>query len=98
MTTLPRPAFFVCVTLWGIGCNSVPRISPYGQQPYEEIFSAPLVIVGVADSDIRVGAKRPAKAVFNDPSQLHRVRVRVENLLRGELSDPTIWVYYFGFD
>lgn len=83
--------------LWLGGCASVPRISEYGRQPYEKIFSAPLVVVGVADSDTRVGGTRPSKDDPKYPMQLHRVRIHVENVLRGELSDGAVWAYYFGF-
>ncbi len=86
-----------CMALWIAGCTSAPRISDYGRQPYDAVFSAPIVIVGVADSDTRVGGRRPSKDNPDYPMQLHRVRVRVENRLRGELSDRIIWVYYFGF-
>ena len=85
------------VTLWGVGCNHAPRIAEYDQQLYEEIYSAPLVIVGVADSDSRIGGQQPSKRNPAYPMQLHRVRVRIENVLKGSLSDRTILVYYFGF-
>lgn len=97
MTSARRSAFILCVTLLNSGCTSVPRISEYPKQPYEGVFAAPLVVVGVADSDTRVGAKRPSKNDPNYPMQLHRVRIQVENVLRGELSDSTVWAFYFGF-
>jgi hypothetical protein len=56
-----------------------------------------VVIVGVTDSDARVGGQRPSKDDPKYPMQMHRVHVQVENVLRGELSDRTAWVYYFGF-
>lgn len=93
MTTVRGSVLILCVMLCNFGCTSVPRISEYGKQPYEEVFSAPLVIVGVADSDARVGGKRPSQDDPTYPMQLHRVRVPVENVLRGELSERTVWVY-----
>jgi hypothetical protein len=50
MTTVRGSVFMLCVMLCNFGYTSVPRISEYGKRPYEEVFSAPLVIVGVADS------------------------------------------------
>jgi hypothetical protein len=79
------------------GCSRVPRLIEYDEQSNAHARSAPLVIVGLAGSDERIGRPVPSRRDPNYPMQLHRVKVKIENVLRGSIADPTISVYYFGF-
>ncbi len=80
-----------------IGYSKTPYLTEYDQQSSEQARSAPLVIVGVADSDAPIGRPRPSRVHPGGPMLLHRVRVQVENVLKGSLDERTIFVYYFGF-
>ncbi len=78
------------------GCSGVPRLTPYSmQEPYERIFDAPIVVVGVFLSDTPV--RQPVRSQRNDgyPMQLRKITVRLENVLRGNLEHGTVAVYYF---
>lgn len=71
---------------------------PYSmQQPYGRIFDAPLVAVGVIVSDTDEGRTAPCKRGADCPMQLHRLNVRIENILRGSLETGEVAVYYFMF-
>lgn len=89
-------AAFVLIGL-DAGCSRVPRFTQYDEQSNAQARSAPLVVVGVADSDVRIGRPVPSRHDPNYPMQLHRVKVKIENVLRGSISEQTIFVYYFGF-
>jgi len=89
-------ALLVLIVL-GAGCSAPPKLTEFDEQSNEQARSAPLVIVGVADSDVRVGRRVPSRRNPNWPMQLHRVRVRIENVLKGSIGEQTISVYYFGF-
>jgi hypothetical protein len=64
--------------------------------------SAPIVVLGVIASDLLVRRPIPMHSDPRVPLQLRLLKVRVENVLRGELIPRTIPVYYFtwggGFD
>jgi hypothetical protein len=64
--------------------------------------SAPIVIVGVLSSDTLVRSPVPMRSDPKYPLQLRRLRVQVENVLKGAPISATIAVYYFtwagGFD
>jgi hypothetical protein len=79
------------------GCSRIPNLTELDERANGQARAAPLVVVGVADSDISIGPTRPQPGDPNYPTQLHKVRVQVENVLRGSLLDHTIFVYYFGF-
>ena len=74
------------------GCGFVaPRLAVHREAENQNCRAAPLVIVGVIESDgLATRAKTPNM-------QLRRMSVRVENVLRGELAEPAITVYYFSF-
>ena len=59
--------------------------------------SASIVIVGVLVSDALVLRPVPMHSDPNYPLQLRRLRVRVENVLKGDVSRGTVVVYYFTF-
>jgi hypothetical protein len=79
------------------GCSRVPRLTEFDEKANSQARSAPLVVVGVADSDATIGRPVPSRRDPTYPMQLHRVRVQIENVLRGSISEQTIFVYYFGF-
>jgi hypothetical protein len=63
------------------------------QQPVEQIFNTPIVVVGVLGSDTAVGDP----SHLTDGLRLRKVVVRVENVLRGKLANSVVTVYYFAF-
>ncbi len=71
-------------------CGSALR--PYDERRNAQADSAPLVVVGLAENDERIGQPTPSR---QDPMQLHRITVHVENVLKGAVSQRTIPVYYF---
>jgi hypothetical protein len=79
------------------GCSRTPRLTEYDEQSNSRARSAPLVVIGLADSDVPIGRPVPSRHDPDYPMQLHRVKVRIENILRGSLGEPTISVYYFEF-
>jgi len=83
--------------LLNLGCNRTPALVENDEQLNQQARSASLVVVGVIDSDRSVGSPRPSRADPRCPMQLHRTRVRVENVLRGSIKTGTFVVYYFGF-
>lgn len=85
------------VLFLGVGCSRAPHLIEYDEQSNARASAAPLVVVGVVDSDIPIGGRIPSRHDPKYPMQLHRVRVRVENVLRGSISEQRILVYYFGF-
>ena len=78
-------------------CTRSPHLTEYDEESNKQARSAPLVVVGVVDSDMRVGGPVPSRRDPNYPMQLHRARAQVENVLRGSLGERTFLVYYFGF-
>ncbi len=78
------------------GCQA-PRFTEHDENSNSQARSAPLVVVGVADSDVPIGRPVPSRHDPDYPMQLHRVKVRIENVLKGSVDEPTISVYYFAF-
>jgi hypothetical protein len=54
-----------------------------------------LVVVGLVEGDEPIG--RPVPSPPPSQLQLHRVKVHVENVLKGAIPEGTITVYYFTF-
>ena len=78
-----------------VGCTRVPPLRQYDDHTNKQCDEAPLVVVGLAEGDERVGQPVPAR---DDPSysrQLHRAKVHVENVLKGAIAEHTIQAYYF---
>lgn len=87
---------FVLIVL-DAGCSRAPQFTEYDEQSNAQAHSAPLVVVGVADSDVPIGRPVSSRHDPKYPMQLHRVRVQIENVLKGSIGEQTISVYYFGF-
>lgn len=86
------------VTLLMCGSSSCgPAFRQYDEATNEQADSAPLVVVGLAEDDQRIGPTTPQRGNPGYPMQLHRVTVHIENVLRGEVSQRTIPVYYFAY-
>jgi len=85
------------LALTGIGCQRTPHLIEYDEESNRRARDAPLVVVGVVDGDTRVGGTVPARRDPKYPMQLHRARLRIENLLRGSIAERSIFIYYFGF-
>ena len=80
-----------------VGCSRAPQLREYEDRANEQADQAPLVVVGVAEGDERVGRPVPSRDDHNYPMQLHRVKVHVENVLKGVVPERIIPVYYFAF-
>jgi hypothetical protein len=76
----------------GSGCARSPKLVPYEAQEYERIFDAPMVIVGTLLSD---AAAHSPVLDQGYPIQLRKLKVRVENALRGNVASGEVLVYYF---
>ena len=83
-----------------VGCQQVPKLTDYrvtndmsGYQSW--VDSVPIVIVGTINEDLPVN--RPVRSHWNPEVllQLHRLRIHVENVLRGNVEPATVLVYYF---
>ena len=76
------------------GCSVLaPRLAVHTEAESRNCRAAPLVIVGVIESDEATGR-------LTANMQLRRLGIRVENVLRGVLDQPAItaYSYYFNFD
>ena len=64
--------------------------------------SAPVIIVGVIESDSVVLRPVPMHSDGRTPLQMRKMRVGIENVIRGEIKDEHVEVFYFtwggGFD
>jgi hypothetical protein len=92
-----RVVVVFALTALATDCSSVPQFTESDEQSNSQARLAPLVVVGLADSDVPIGRPIPSRRDPSYPMQLHRVRVKIENVLRGSISEQTIPVYYFGF-
>ena len=72
-------------------CTRSPHLTEYDEESNKQARSAPLVVVGVVDSDRRVGRPVPSRRDPSYPMQLHRARVQVENVLRGSVREQTFF-------
>lgn len=94
---------FACLARWvvtallvlSVGCFRIPELREYEDCTNAQFDQAPLIVVGVAEGDERVG--RPVPSRRNYPMQLHRAKVHVENVLKGAVAERTMPVYYFAF-
>ena len=83
------------------GCDRVPPLRPYDRPLDKELTQAeaePLVIVGVAEGDQKIGRLVASPVSPGTRLQLHRVTVHLENVLRGSIPEHTITLYYFAFE
>ena len=94
-----RKRLFAVILLVGVGCGTSPRLVDYNVRAdyMTEIFPAPLVVVAVIISDTLVRAPVPSHWNANLLLQLRKLRVRVENVLRGKSDSETMTIYYFGW-
>jgi hypothetical protein len=96
------PLLLVLSAFW-LGCNRVPTLVDYPEymelrdkHPQRDLPPS-IVIVGTIGEDVRVAA--PLTSHW-DPKlilQLRKVRVSVENVLRGDLAASQLEVFYFTF-
>lgn len=59
--------------------------------------TAEIIVVGILTSDTLVRSSVPKHSNPIYPLQLRRLHVRVENVLKGDLTAATVDVYYFTF-
>jgi hypothetical protein len=86
-----------CCLLWlGIG-SFPPRLVDQCDSEGSRQDSAPIVVVGILSSDTLVLRPVPMHSDPKTPLQLRKLRVNVENVLKGDLSTGTVDVYYFTF-
>lgn len=87
------------LALFAASCESPPRLIDYNVNAdyLTEIFPAPLVIVGVIESDALVRSPVPSHRDAGLLLQLRKVKVRIENVLRGDAKTATMTIYYFAW-
>lgn len=92
--------FSVCLCLAvGAGCGA-PRLIDYkpthsDSEYRQQIFSSPIVVVGVIESDTLVRNRVPSHWDRQALLQFRKLKIRVENVLRGDSVPTTATVYYF---
>ena len=96
-TAAQFPILLAVLMALDASCSKVPRLTEYDEHANAQARSAPIVVVAVADADVPIGGQVPSRFDPKYPMQLHRVRVRIENVLKGSLRERVIDVYYFGF-
>jgi hypothetical protein len=98
--TLPNASWatgLFALTLLSSSCSKIPKLTEYDEKSNQQARSAPLVVVGVIDSDKPVGVPAPSRTDPRYPMQLRQAQVRIENVLRGSVGDKATFVYYFAF-
>ena len=85
-----------CSFAIGAGCRSSPSLAfqrgtSSDAEYIAKVFSAPIVVVGSIELDTLVRLTRQQHVDL----QLRQLRVRVENVLRGDLVPGTTTVYYY---
>jgi len=85
------------LTLLSSSCGKAPHLIEYDEQSDKQARSAPLVVVGVIESDKPIARPVPSRSDPRYPMQLRQAKVRVENVLRSSIRAKTTYVYYFGF-
>lgn len=92
----------VCLSVAvGTGCGS-PRLIDYKSthsesEYHQQIFSSPIVVVGVILSDTLVRNRVPSHWDRQTLLQFRKLKVRVENVLRGDSIPSAAAIYYFTF-
>lgn len=85
-------------------CRSGPNLSDHfypddstQRPPLQSMLKAPIVAVGSVLAVRTVGGVRRSARIPEMRIELLELMVRVENVLRGSISTPTVKVYYFMF-
>jgi len=83
----------------GAGCGA-PRLIDYkptrsDAEYRQQVFSSPIVVVGVIESDTLVNNRVPSHWDRQALLQFRKLKIRVENVLRGDSVPTTATVYYF---
>jgi hypothetical protein len=95
--TACKRACLVLAIVLNASCSRVPPLTELDEKANSQARSAALVVVGMVDGDALIGHPVPSRRDPRSPMQLHRVRVKIENVLKGSIGEQTIFVYYFGF-
>jgi hypothetical protein len=78
-----------------IGCERVPPLVDYQKGSMGVgLETAPVIIVGQILNNRYVGRPHPSHWYPDDPMQLGRVTVRLENVLRGHIGEAEVPIYY----
>jgi hypothetical protein len=86
---------FLVSAMLQTGCEKVPPLIEYRNGGYRvNLESAPIIIVGQILKHVYVGHPYPSRWDPNMPMQLCKVTVRVENVLRGDVHETIIPIYY----
>jgi hypothetical protein len=92
------PVAAACALIWLANGSLPPHLIDQCDSKGNPGDSASIVIVGVLVSDTLVLRPVPMHSNPEYPLQLHRLGVRVENVLKGDVSRGTVAVYYFTFE
>lgn len=91
-------ALFGCTLLY-VGCNKAPPIVEYpiaeGGLRGDQLYAAPVIVVGRIISDSAVGRSHPSKWDESIQVQRSRVKVDIENNLKGKVPVGQVSICYF---
>ena len=90
-----RNRLLLAILAIGATCSCGPVLRPYDEHTNMQADFAPLVVVGLAEHDERIGQPILSRQDPRHPMQLHRITVHIENVLKGTVPQRTIPVYYF---
>lgn len=86
---------FAASALLNISCERIPELVDYQNGGYRmNLESAPVIIVGTIAGHAYLGQPHPSHWYPDQPMQLCRVTVRVENVMRGDVAGTIVPVYY----
>jgi hypothetical protein len=82
-----------------LGCCPSPQMTEfparyYNQSP-EQIVQVPIILVGVVLTQTQVGDFHPSRIEGHGPIRGFRCRIRVENVLQGNVSQGDVDIFYF---
>jgi hypothetical protein len=82
-----------------LGCCPSPQMTEfparYDNQAPEQIVHVPIILVGVVLTHTQVGDFHPSRIEGNAPIRGFRCRIRVENVLQGNVSQGEVDIFYF---
>lgn len=90
------------ISLISIGCTRAPDLPDLFQmsgrgKSFDVELAAPVVVVGFVERSDEVGHPRRSRGDQRLGVQLTRVRIRVEQVLRGAIAQSALTFYYYAF-
>src|SRR5260370_38232648 len=89
-------AVMLCGVAWCSPLPNVPNLTPHVSyvEMREQISQATLIIVGIVESEhvVRMVDSGPKDS---DALELHKVRIRLEGVVEGQVNDERLTFYYY---